>query len=145
MLITSSTTPISPIPCRSREFHSECSASARLMGSSPNYFVPAIPGKRARNMNAASQSLPTEAKFATSLLRAKSTSLEKVGVHASRYGLVLTLLRIGALKFTADEAHGIQPLVASSPLMSWLYRVFSVQAVSNLVGAIEIAVAALIA
>jgi len=42
-------------------------------------------------MNAASQSLPTEAKFATSLLRAKSTSLEKVGVHVSRYGLVLTL------------------------------------------------------
>jgi reactive chlorine resistance protein C len=96
-------------------------------------------------MNAASQSLPTEVKFVTSLLRAKSTSLEKVGVHVSRYGLVLTLVLIGALKFTADEAHGIQPLVASSPLMSWLYRVFSLQAVSNLIGAIEIAVAALIA
>src|ERR1700751_4542892 len=96
-------------------------------------------------MNAASQSLPTEAKFATLLLRAKSTSLEKVGVHVSRYGLVLTLLLIGALKFTADEAQGIQPLVASSPFMSWLYRVFSLQAVSNLIGAIEIAVAAMIA
>jgi uncharacterized membrane protein YkgB len=114
------------------------------MGSSANYFVPAIPGKRAENMNAASQSLPTEAKFASSLLRAKSTSLEKVGMHVSRYGLVLTLLLIGALKFTADEAHGIQPLVASSPLMSWLYRIFSLQAVSNLIGVIEIVVAALI-
>jgi len=97
------------------------------------------------NMNAASQSLPAETKFATSLLRAEATSLEKVGMHVSRYGLALTLLLIGALKFTADEAHGIQPLVASSPLMSWLYRIFSLQAVSNLIGAIEIVVGLLIA
>jgi uncharacterized membrane protein YkgB len=100
------------------------------------------PGKARK---AASQSLPTEAKFVTSLLRAKATALERVGVQVSRYGLVLTLLLIGALKFTADEAHVIQPLVASSPLMSWLYRIFSVQAVSKLIGAIEIAVAVLIA
>lgn len=71
--------------------------------------------------------------------------LERLGVHISRYGLVLTLLLIGVLKFTAGEAQGIQPLVASSPLMFWLYRIFSLQAVSNLIGAIEIAVALLIA
>ncbi len=64
-------------------------------------------------MNAASQSLPTETKFATSLLRAEATSLEKVGMHVSRYGLVLTLLLISVLKFTAEEAHGIQPLVGA--------------------------------
>ncbi len=45
----------------------------------------------------------------------------------------------------AGEAQGIQPLVASSPLMFWLYKVFSLQAVSNLIGVIEIAVAVLIA
>ena len=73
------------------------------------------------------------------------TSLEKLGIHVSRYGLVVTLLLIGVLKFTAGEAQGIQPLVASSPLMFWLYKVFSLQAVSNLIGVIEIAVAALIA
>lgn len=71
--------------------------------------------------------------------------LEKVGVHISRYGLVVTLLLIGVLKFTAGEAQGIQPLVANSPLMSWLYHIFSVQGVSNLIGTIEIFVAALIA
>lgn len=71
--------------------------------------------------------------------------LERLGIHISRYGLVLTLLLIGVLKFTAGEAQGIQPLVASSPLMFWLYRIFSLQAVSNLIGAIEIAVALLIA
>ena len=58
--------------------------------------------------------------------------MEILGGHVSRYGLVLTLLLIGILKFTASEAQGIQPLVANSPLMSWLYRIFSVQGVSNL-------------
>jgi reactive chlorine resistance protein C len=73
------------------------------------------------------------------------TFLEKLGIHVSRYGLVIALLLIGVLKFTAAEAQGIQPLVASSPLMFWLYKVFSLQAVSNLIGVIEIAVALLIA
>lgn len=76
---------------------------------------------------------------------ATKTFLEKVGIHVSRYGLVVTLLLIGVLKFTAGEAQGIQPLVASSPLMFWLYRFFSLQFVSNLIGVVEIAVAALIA
>ena len=73
------------------------------------------------------------------------TSLETLGIHISRYALVVTLLLIGVLKFTAGEAQGIQPLVASSPFMFWLYKIFSLQAVSNLIGAVEIAVAALIA
>jgi uncharacterized membrane protein YkgB len=72
-------------------------------------------------------------------------SLEKLGIYVSRYGLVVTLLLIGVLKFSAAEAHGIQPLVANSPLMFWLYQIFSLQAVSNLIGMIEILVASLIA
>ena len=58
---------------------------------------------------------------------------------------MLTLLLIGVLKFTAGEAQGIQPLVAKRPLMFWIYRIFSVQVVSNLIGVIEIVVALLIA
>jgi reactive chlorine resistance protein C len=73
------------------------------------------------------------------------TSLEKLGIHVSRYGLVVTLLFIGVLKFTAGEAQGIQALVTNSPLMFWLYRIFGLQTVSNLIGAIEIVVAVLIA
>ena len=52
---------------------------------------------------------------------------------------------IGVIKFTAGEAQGIQPSVANSPLMFWLYRIFSLQGVSNLIGVIEIVVALLIA
>jgi uncharacterized membrane protein YkgB len=74
-----------------------------------------------------------------------ATAMERLGIHVSRYGLVLTLLLIGALKFTTGEAQGIQPPVANSPLMFWMYRIFSLQGVSNLIGVIEIVVALLIA
>src|SRR5713226_1550 len=71
--------------------------------------------------------------------------LETAGVSVSRYGLVVVLLLIGVLKFTPAEAAGIQPLVAHSPLMSWMYGLLGVQGVSNVIGVIELATAALIA
>jgi reactive chlorine resistance protein C len=70
--------------------------------------------------------------------------LEAVGI-TSRYGLVLVLLLIGLLKFTAAEAAGIQTLIAHSPLMSWMYAILGVRSVSNLIGTIEITVALLLA
>src|SRR5713101_9035750 len=77
--------------------------------------------------------------------RAIHAKLESIGVGVSRYGLVVVLILIGLLKFTPPEAAGIQPLVLHSPLMSWMYAVLSVQAVSNVIGLIEIATALLIA
>ena len=71
--------------------------------------------------------------------------LETVGIWVSRYGLVVTLLLIGLLKFTPAEAEGIRPLVANSPLMSWMYRILSAQSVSNLIGSIEVVLAVLLA
>jgi hypothetical protein len=42
-----------------------------------------------------------------SLMPAKSPSaLKSVGIYVSRYGLVVTLLLIGVLKFSAGEAQG---------------------------------------
>src|SRR2546422_9050688 len=70
--------------------------------------------------------------------------LEALGRAITRYGLVLVVAWIGAMKFTAYEAAGIQPLVANSPLMGWTYRFLSVQAFSNLLGSVEIAIAAMI-
>ena len=75
--------------------------------------------------------------------RAQS-ALEALGVGISRYGLVVILLLIGLAKFTPEEAAGIQPLVAHSPFMSWMYSVLSVQKASNIIGMIEIAIALLI-
>jgi uncharacterized membrane protein YkgB len=96
-------------------------------------------------MDTGDQSLPKENTLEIACLCTTSkSSLEKLGIYTSRYGLVITLLSIGVLKFTAGEAQGIQPLVANSPLMFWLYRIFSLQGVSNLIGVIEIVVALLI-
>ena len=76
---------------------------------------------------------------------ATGARLESLGLQVARYALVLVLLWIGAMKFTAYEAGAIQPLVANSPLMSWLYAIFGVQAASNLIGVAEIAAGVLIA
>jgi uncharacterized membrane protein YkgB len=70
--------------------------------------------------------------------------VQAMGGFLLRYGLVLVLGWIGAMKFTAYEAAGVEPLVASSPLMSWMYRFLSVQGVSNLLGIVEISTAVLI-
>ena len=70
--------------------------------------------------------------------------LSDLGALVSRYGLVLVIFWIGAMKFTAYEANGIQPLGANSPFMGWLYRFLSVQGFSDLLGVVEIAIAAMI-
>lgn len=75
---------------------------------------------------------------------ATGVKLESIGLHVTRYAIVLVLVWIGAMKFTAYEAGAIQPLVANSPLMSWLYAIFSVQATSNLIGVAEITAGVLI-
>ena len=74
-----------------------------------------------------------------------SNHLQFIGMHVTRYGLVLVLLWIGGMKFTAYEAEGIRPLVANSPLMGWVYNLMSVTAFSSLLGVVEIAIGVLIA
>jgi uncharacterized membrane protein YkgB len=74
-----------------------------------------------------------------------SDRINAVGSFLLRYGLVLVLGWIGAMKFTAYEAEGIKPLVDTSPFMSWMYRFLSVQATSNVIGIAEITAALFIA
>jgi len=62
-----------------------------------------------------------------------------------RYGLVLLVLWFGLFKFTPTEAQAIQPLVANSPLLSWLYALTDVRGASRLIGIAEIVIALLIA
>lgn len=71
--------------------------------------------------------------------------LEATGKLVVRYGLVLVLAWIGGMKFTAYEAGGIQPMVANSPILAWVYHLFNAQEFSNLLGLVEIAIAMLIA
>ncbi|HKV17838.1 MAG TPA: DUF417 family protein [Mycobacterium sp.] len=72
-------------------------------------------------------------------------TLDRLAPHLARYGLVVVIGWIGLMKFTSFEAYGIEPLVANSPLMSWMYDVFSVTTFSALLGVVEVAAAVLLA
>jgi uncharacterized membrane protein YkgB len=70
-----------------------------------------------------------------------STQLCSVGQVVSRYGLALTLAWIGLGKYVKMEA---RVLIEHSPLMSWVYDVFSVNTVARGLGTLEIVAAILI-
>ena len=71
--------------------------------------------------------------------------VSRIAGHLARYGLVIVIGWIGLLKFTSYEAQGIQPLVAHSPVMSWVYDVCSVTTFSSLLGVLEVGTAVLLA
>jgi uncharacterized membrane protein YkgB len=71
--------------------------------------------------------------------------VEAAGRHGIRYGLVLVLLWIGGMKFTAYEAEGISGFVSSSPIMFWSYQLFSKTQFSTILGVVELLTAVLIA
>jgi uncharacterized membrane protein YkgB len=75
----------------------------------------------------------------------RTDGVGNVGLAILRYGMVALLLMWGAAKFTAAEANAIRTLVEHSPLLSWMYPLFGVQATSNLCGVFEVGVGILIA
>jgi reactive chlorine resistance protein C len=81
----------------------------------------------------------------TANIRQTVSRADTIAPALGRYGLVVVIAWIGALKFTAYEAQGIQPLVANSPFMSWLYDIFTVNTFSALLGVVEITTAVLLA
>lgn len=52
----------------------------------------------------------------------KAASFDRFGMGMLRLGLVTVLVWIGGLKFASYEADGIVPLVANSPILSFLYH-----------------------
>ena len=84
---------------------------------------------------------PAEATRPTDNGGISATALSLYSDYAVRYSIVLVLAWIGAMKFTAYEAAGIEGLVASSPIVGWLYGIVSLQAASNIIGTIEITTA----
>jgi len=79
-------------------------------------------------------------------------SLDVLGAGITKfgsYGLVASLAIIyfwfGGMKFTAYEAEGLVPLVQNSPLLSWMYEIFSVRGFSTFLGVVELTIGMLIA
>ena len=69
-------------------------------------------------------------------------ALTSCGQLVSRYGLVVVLVWIGFGKYIKMES---RVLIEHSPLMSWIYHVFSVTTVARGLGTMEIVAALLIA
>ena len=76
---------------------------------------------------------------------AYSHAVAAVGRTATLYGIVLVFAWIGMMKFTAYEAAAIEGLIASSPILSWLYLVLDQRGAANLIGLFEISAALLLA
>ena len=75
----------------------------------------------------------------------RTSTVNTIASIVGRYGLVIVIGWIGALKFAKYEANQIQPLVANSPFMGWLYQIFPVYTFSALLGVFEVAAALLLA
>src|SRR5215469_12094734 len=73
-----------------------------------------------------------------------ASGIEIFGFRVLCYGLALVIFWIGMMKFTEYEAKGIQPLVAHSPLLGWMYNLWTVRQLSAGLGVVEIAIAILI-
>lgn len=71
--------------------------------------------------------------------------LQNGGEIILRYSLVLFFVGFGLLKFTAQEAADVHPMIANSPALFWISRLFGVQYGSDFIGVIEIALGVLIA
>jgi reactive chlorine resistance protein C len=77
--------------------------------------------------------------------RSAAERLERIGAMLLRWSLIFLLVFFGGLKWTAFEAAGIRPFVVNSPILSWTDRLLGTQGASELVGVIELTIAALIA
>ena len=71
--------------------------------------------------------------------------LGSAGVSVTRYGLVTTLMWIGALKFTDYEVENAEVLVTASPLTSRLREKLGAQKLARLIGVTQITLGSLIA
>lgn len=71
--------------------------------------------------------------------------IERAGTAVLRWSLVLFFVGFGLYKFTPQEAAGVQPLMAHSPVLFWVDRLLGVRGGSDLIGIIEISLGGLIA
>ena len=65
-------------------------------------------------------------------------SSDSFGFFLIVMGIVTVMVWIGAMKFTEIEAKGIEPLLKSSYLFSWMLGLFEIQVASYIIGIVEI-------
>jgi uncharacterized membrane protein YkgB len=78
-------------------------------------------------------------------LEALGTDITKLGSFGLVASLAIIYFWFGGMKFTAYEAEGLVPLVQNSPLLSWMYDIFSVRGFSTFLGFVELTIGLMIA
>jgi uncharacterized membrane protein YkgB len=113
----------------------------------------ASPGGRGYHAGMAQKRHPSEPAFlrpgsqaedSPLTLRARLPRRDTITAVVVRTALAASLGYLGALKLSPVAAHMIEPLVASSPALSWIYTLFSVEHAALAIGAIEVAAALLL-
>lgn len=82
--------------------------------------------------------LKASANFEHSNFKNNVMNLNEFAYKLGVLGTVIILLWVGLFKFTAVEAGAIKELVENHFAMGWMYKVMSVQQVSNLIGIFEV-------
>ncbi|MCV9933650.1 YkgB family protein [Flavobacterium sp. LS1R47] len=65
-------------------------------------------------------------------------NLNQIAYRIGVIGTVIILVWVGLFKFTTAEAGAIKGLVENHFAMSWMYKVMSVEVVSNVIGVFEV-------
>jgi reactive chlorine resistance protein C len=104
-----------------------------------------VPGGRSPTIRTERIRMTTNQSTSSSGRILQLSTIDNVAAFLGRYGLVVVIGWIGGLKFAHFEANQIQPLVAHSPFMGWLYNIFSVYTFSALLGVFEVTAAVLLA
>ena len=73
------------------------------------------------------------------------TRIARLGGGVLRWSLVFFFLAFGAYKFTPQEAAGIHPLTAHSPVLFWLVPLLGERGASAVIGVIEISLGLMMA
>lgn len=88
--------------------------------------------------------MSTKTDALTAVCQNNAPAVDALAHIVARYGLAVVIGWIGIFKFCSYEALNIQPLVANSPFMGWVYNLFSVETFSSILGIVEIATAVLL-
>lgn len=83
--------------------------------------------------------------YSPSIKQSLGVKIMAFGTYGAYFALAIIYFWFGGMKFTHYEAQGLVPLVSNSPLLGWVYEIFSVDIFSSLLGVLEISIGALIA
>ena len=71
--------------------------------------------------------------------------LDRIARFILRYSLVFFFVAFGLYKFTPQEAAGVAPLMAHSPVLFWAKPLLGERGASSMIGVIEVTIGLLIA